>query len=241
MNILILAAGPPVEDPAAGPYPLWLSEVGGRLAIEEQVDALRRLDNARFVFTFRRNDIEAFHLTEIVENLAPGSGVIEIRRETSGAACTALLAIGEIDMDAELIVANATDHLQVDFPALIAEFRRRGADAGILTFESLHPRYSFARADAEGWVSEVAEKRPISRLANAGFYWFAKAQSFFDCARQMILKDAQVNGKFYLSPALNEMILKQQKVLALPLEPDQYVPLKAPHHVELFEQSLRGH
>jgi hypothetical protein len=240
MNVLILAAGEPVAPDAADPYPIWLSEMDDGLVLERQVRALRFARDARFVFCFRRADVERYHLKDIASLMAPGCSVVEIRRETRGAACTAMLAIGRVDLEDELIVVSATDHIDVDYARVIEGFRGKGADAGVMTFESLHPRYSFVRLDTDGWVTEAAEKRPISRTANAGFFWFRRAGDFFDALQQMILKDAQVQERFFISPALNELILEQKRIATFPLAANQYHPLKALSQVEAYEQALEA-
>lgn len=227
MNILILAAGERATEEGERVYPIWLGEVEGELVIERHIKALSSLGEPRFVFAFQEVDIDAYYLYDIVRQMAPLTVVVPVKRSTAGAACTALLCSDEVDMDDELIVASATDLIDVDYLQLVKEFRGRRADAGVLTFPSLHPRYSYVRVEAEGWVTECAEKRPISRSANAGFYWFAKAADFFDSLQRMIIKDAHVQGKFYICPALNEMILRQKKVLAIPLNAEQYHPLKS--------------
>jgi len=240
MNVLILAAGEPVDPNAADPYPIWLSEMDDGLVLERQVKALSFDAKARFVFCFRRSDVERYHLNDIVGLMAPGCSVVEIRRDTRGAACTAMLAIGQMDLESELVVASATDHIDVDFAEVIEGFRKRGADAGVMTFESLHPRYSYVRTDADGWVTEAAEKRPISRTANAGFFWFRRAGDFFEALQQMILKDAVVQDRFFISPALNEFILEQKRIATFPLAANQYHPLKAVAQVEAYEQALEA-
>jgi ADP-glucose pyrophosphorylase len=240
MNVLILAAGEPAAPNAADPYPIWLSEMDDGLVLERQVKALSFGKKARFVFCFRRSDVERYHLKDIVGQMAPDGAVVEIRRATQGAACTAMLAVGQMDLDDELIVASATDHIDVDYAQVIAGFRAKGADAGVMTFESLHPRYSFVRTDAEGWVTEAAEKRPISRTANAGFFWFKRAGDFFAALQQMILKDAQVQNRFFISPALNEFILEQKKIATFPLAAHQYHPLKAVAQVEAYEHAIEA-
>ncbi|MCJ2033218.1 glycosyltransferase family 2 protein [Methylobacterium sp. J-068] len=238
MNVLILAAGE--KQPASGSpvYPTWLSEIEGTLLLERQVKALQAAESARFIFLFRHEDVETYYLNDIIGQIAPGSVTIGLRGETAGAACTALLAIGDIDMDAELVVASATDQIDVDFAAVIAGFRNQGADAGILTFPSLHPRYSYVRIDAEGWVVESSEKRPISRSASTGLYWFRKASDFFDGAKEMILKDAHVQNKFFICPILNELILCQKKIGVYRLTTDQYHPLKSDKQVDHLESLL---
>ena len=240
MNVLILAAGEPVDPNAADPYPIWLSEMEDGLVLERQVRQLSFAPTARFVFCFRKSDVERYHLKDIVAQMAPEGAVVEIRRETRGAACTAMLAIGRIAPDDELIVASATDHIEVDYARVIEAFRGRGADAGVMTFESLHPRYSFVRTDADGWVTEAAEKRPISRTANAGFFWFRRAGDFFAALQQMILKDAQVQDRFFISPALNELILEQKKIATGALAANQYHPRKAVAQFEAYEQELEA-
>jgi hypothetical protein len=238
MNVLILAAGG--EAVEADSYPIWLSEMEDGLVLERQVRALGFDPAARFVFCFRRSDVERYHLKDIAGLMAPGCSVVEIRRETRGAACTAMLAIGQMALEDELIVASATDHIEVDYAAVIAGFRARGADAGVMTFESLHPRYAYMRTDAAGWVAEAAEKRPISRTASAGFFWFRRAADFFEALQQMILKDAQVQDRFFISPALNELILEQKRIATFALAANQYHPLKAPSQVEAYEHALEA-
>ena len=240
MNILVLAAGDPMAGGGGDAYPIWLSEIDGCLVLERQVKALLSLGDGQVIFAFRGAEIDAYHVDEIARQIVPTASVVDVRRPTAGAACTALLAIGKLDLNAPLIVVSATDHIDVDYPAVIAGFEARGADAGILTFDSLHPRYSFVRIDPDGLVVEAAEKRPISRKANAGFYWFARAGDFIDGIKQMILKDAHVNGTFYISPSLNELILKNKRIATWHIEGHRYHPLKDQRQFETFDQQIDG-
>lgn len=238
MNILILAGGERAANDARGGYPLWLGETGGATILERRIRAFDRLAPARFVFAFRRADLQAFHLAQIVALLAPGCGVVEIAGETRGAACTALMAIAQVDGDAELIVASVTDLVDVELGEVIGGFRREGVDGGLITFESVHPRYSYVRCDEHGHVSEASARLPISRLASSGHYWFARARDFFDAVKSMILKDACVDGDFFVCPALNEMILRDQTIATYQIRTDQYHPLKSSRQVEAFEDQL---
>ncbi len=238
MNILILAAG---DDHSSGDrkaYPLWLAELGGVTILERQVRRFAELQPNNFVFVFRRDDIQAFHLDEIVNLMAKDSAIVEIVRETQGAACSALLAIEAINQDAELVIISATDVIDVDMLKVVQSFRSRGADAGVITFASLHPRYSYVRCNEAGDVIEAAEKRPISRNATAGLFWFARASDFFSAVKAMIVKDASVNEVFFIAPALNEMILDHKKIVTETITLDQYHPIKSQQHVETFGQAL---
>jgi len=240
MNILILAAGETRLPSASNPYPTWLSEIDGKILLEHQIRALITGSDDRLVLAFRQTDIRNWHVDEITRQIFPGAEVLSIKGNTAGAACTALLTIGKIDLDAELIVASATDHLDIDVPSTIASFRAAGGDAGVVTFDSLHPRYAFFRKDADGFVTEAAEKRPISRSASAGFYWYLRARDFFESIQRMVLKDAHVEGVFYISPSLNELVLAGKRIASIDIAADAYHPLKDQKQFESMEHQIEG-
>jgi len=121
--------------------------------------------------------------------------------------------------------------IDVDYRAVLADFRERHLDAGTITFSSIHPRYSYVRLSAEELVVEAAEKRPISGHATAGFYWFARGNDFVRAAEEMIYKDASVNGAFYICPVLNELVLEQARIGVYPIQADQYHPLKTARQI----------
>ena len=85
-------------------------------------------------------------------------------------------------------------------------------DGGILTFESTHPKWSYAKLDDAGFVSEVAEKNPISNLATVGVYYWSKGSDYVKYAEQMIEKDIRVNNEFYVCPVYNEAIADNKKI-----------------------------
>lgn len=85
---------------------------------------------------------------------------------------------------------------------------------------------------------EAAEKRPISRNATAGFYYFKKAKFFFDAAQRMIMKNASVNGSFFVCPAFNEMILQQHVIGAYRIDKDQYYSFSHESGVEAYKAYL---
>lgn len=121
-----------------------------------------------------------------------------------------VLAISNIKNDYPLIIANF-DQLFDDSPQdLIA--RLQDGDAGVVTFESVHPRWSYVRLDEQGFVVETAEKRPISREAISGLYYFRRGKDFVEAAMRSIQKDSSVNGNFYIAPTLNELILQGKKI-----------------------------
>ena len=80
-------------------------------------------------------------------------------------------------------------------------------DGGMLTFKSTHPKWSFVKLDEQGYISEVAEKKPISDIATVGIYYWNKGSDYVKYAERMIEKNIRVNNEFYVAPVYNEAIL----------------------------------
>jgi len=213
-----------------------LVEIHSKPLIEHAWSCLRPLKPEKFVFVVRKEDALRSHLHRVLKLMDPISAVVQADGPTAGAACTALLAIDHIQPEAELIVTNGDQLFECDLKAVVADFRARGLDAGAIVFDSVHPRWSFVRVGADGLVTEAAEKRPISRQATAGFYYFRRGADFLRAATDMIRKDAQVNGLFYVCPTFNEMILSGAKIGVHAIARDAYISLATPQNVDEYEQ-----
>lgn len=226
MNILLLAAGGNITEVEDNGFPLTLSELNGRPLIQHLIEVCLNIDeNINLIIAFKRSDIQKFYLDNIVKLLAPVAKIISIENNTKGAACTALLASQYINNNEELLILNANDYLQIDLKKPILDFREQDFDAGTLTFDSIHPRYSYVRLK-DGFVIEAAEKRPISRHATAGFYWFKQGMDFVKAAKNMIYKGSSVNDIFFICPVFNELILNQRKIGVFEIDTNLYFPVK---------------
>ena len=243
LNVLILAGGQPDSNSDDGNYPLCLTEINGAPLIEHLVRAFAGIGTGRFIAAFRKSDIDEFHLDSIVRVLSPSAIIVSAESDTRGAACTALLAIGHINNDEELLIVNGNEFIDVDYMTVVTNFRERKLDAGTVTFSSIHPRYSYIRLSEDELVIEAAEKRPISRHATAGFYWFARGKDFLRSVQATIRTDACVNGRFYICPVLNEMVLEQKRIGTFPIDGSQYRPLKTARQIMQGDMPIerRGH
>jgi dTDP-glucose pyrophosphorylase len=85
-------------------------------------------------------------------------------------------------------------------------------DAGIVSFHSTHPKWSYAKTDENGFVTEVAEKNPISNIATVGIYYWKHGSDYVRFAEQMIENNIRVNKEFYVCPVFNEAIKAGLKI-----------------------------
>jgi hypothetical protein len=240
MKVLILAARSQGVEGGDGDYPLCLTEFDGAPLIERLIACCSPLEPSDFIFALREQDVQRHHLDNIVMLLTEKARVLRIRGQTAGATCTALLAAGSINTDEDLLILGSNELLDVNFKEVITSFRHQRADCGVITFPSIHPRYSYIRIDEKGFVVEAAEKNPISRRAVASFHWFAHGKDFVRAAQNSIRKDAHINGVFFISPVLNELVLEQKKIIAHPIDIRQYHPLKTERQVDQFGALFEG-
>lgn len=239
LNVLIpLGASSQIFENTSSPYPKPLAEISGKPMIQRVIENLSSAiaEDKRFIFILREEDCNRFHLDSTVRLLAGDNAIImKLQKETQGAACSALLAVQLIGNDEPLIIANGDQLFDVELDPYLQQFRSEGADAGCLYFDSVHPRWSYLRME-NGQIIETAEKRPLSRKAIAGFYYFASGSYFVEAAKNMIRKDAQVAGQFYISPVMNEMVLANKRLRAYSVPNEAYHTLYSRQKVEEYEK-----
>jgi len=123
-----------------------------------------------------------------------------------------LLAKEFIDNSDSLLIANSDQFIDWNSGETIYSFMASEVDGGIVTFESSHPKWSFVKVDDEGFVLEVAEKKPISNLATVGIYFWKTGSDYVKYAEEMIDRDIRTNGEFYVCPVYNQAINDNKKI-----------------------------
>ncbi len=215
-------------------FPKPLIEIGNRSMIEMVLENMQLPGDAQVTFICRAEHLTRFHLDDVLRLLAPGCRVIALQNETAGALCSVLLAIDQIAPEKEVLIANGDQLFSTSLAPYYEACRAPEVDGCILTFSATHPRWSFARTDDEGRVIGVAEKRPISRQATAGFYYFRRAADLIAGAEQMILKGLRTADQFFVCPVYNELILSGKNIRTYHLPEDSMHSLGTPEDLENF-------
>ena len=239
VNVVIPAAGQGKRFAEVGyQHPKPLIDVEGRPMIELVLENFRGV--GRPIVLLQERHVEQYCADALLESLAPDSVTVGVDGLTEGAACTVLLAEPHIDNGNELVLANSDQVVDVSIAAFVQEMRDRNADGGILTFKSDEPKWSYARTDENGRVTEVAEKVVISDQATVGIYYFRHGSDFVRFAKQMIAKDIRVNGEFYVCPVFNQLIQAGRDVYVSEIAQSQMHGLGTPEDLETF-LARRGH
>ena len=148
------------------------------------------------------------------------------------------MAIEHMDNPDKLVISNGDQVIEEDLNRPLSFFDERRADAGVIAFESVHPKWSYVRLGTDGRVIETAEKRPISKHAIAGFYYFKRGSDFVKSAMQSIEKDASVNGIYFIAPCINEMVLQNKRIEMFPIEDRRYRSFYSPQKIKEYEKEL---
>jgi HAD superfamily hydrolase (TIGR01509 family) len=211
LNILIPMAGAGSRFEKAGyTFPKPLIDVEGQPMIKLVTENLNM--DANFIYIVQKSHREKYNLDALLNLISPNCKIVEVDGLTEGAACTTLLAKELINNDSPLLLANSDQYIEWDSNEFMYKMVETNSDGGIVTFPATHPKWSFVKIDEFGFVSEVAEKNPISNIATVGVYYWSKGSDYVKYAESMINKNIRTNNEFYVCPVFNEAISDGKKI-----------------------------
>lgn len=236
MNILIPMAGAGSRFANVGyRKPKPLIDVNGKPMIQRVVENLDI--EGKYIFLVQQSHNKYGELTNFLLSITNGNArVVEVDGVTEGAACTTLLAEKFIDTDEPLLIANSDQIVEYSKENLEL-IKRHLLDTAIVdglvwTFYDSHPKWSFVDLDYKGFVTEVAEKNPISNIATCGIYTYASGKEYVKYTKQMISKNIRVKDEFYIAPVYNEYILDGKKIV--PFFVDKMWGIGTPEDLQLY-------
>ena len=239
MNVLIPMAGRGSRFASQGyTFPKPLIEVKGKPMIQVVVENLNI--KANYTFIVQKEHYEKYSLNYLLPLIAPDCNIVQVDGITEGAACTTLLAKEFIDNDEPLIMANSDQFVEWDSNETLYAFQNDGIDGGIITFPATHPKWSYAKLGDDGYVSEVAEKKPISEHATVGIYYWKKGSDYVKYAEQMIDKDIRTNNEFYVCPVFNEAIQDNKKIRIKDIQKNGMWGIGTPEDLSYFLENYTG-
>ena len=233
MKVLIPMAGEGSRFTKEGyTFPKPLISVCGKPMIQLVVENLDF--DCEYIFLVRKSHVEKYTgLIDTLDRITNGKfKYIVVGGLTEGAACTALLAEEFIDNDEDLLIANSDQYIEYQAPNFNMLKNQTNCDAIVYTFNAVHPKWSFVKTNARGFITEVAEKKPISNIATCGIYWYRKGSDFVKYTKQMIEKDIRVNNEFYIAPVYNELIGDNKTLI--PFYVDKMWGIGTPEDLNLF-------
>ena len=174
---------------------------------------------ANYIFIVKEEHDEIYNISSMLKAIQPNCKIIKVNNTTEGSACTVLLAKEFINNKMGLLIVNSDQYVEWSPTKTMYDFMMKKVDGGIMTFESFHPKWSYAECkENSNQVIKVAEKEVISNNATVGIYYWNKGSDFVNCAEEMIDKNNRVKNEFYICPVYNYALKKNKRIVISEIE-----------------------
>lgn len=219
--------------------PKPLIEVDGLPIIQHVVDLFPGVD--KIIFICNTYDLENTNMREVLANIDPRAIVVEIEPHKKGPVWAVLQASRWIEDDEAVIVSYCDYGTRWNY----TEFLRamKGFTGGIACYRGFHPHmlgsdnYAFCREE-NGILLEIKEKEPftkdrMSEYASNGTYFFSSGYMVKKYFSELIQKDINLNGEYYVSLVYNLMVRDGHKIKLFEIE--NMLQWGTPHDLETYK------
>ncbi|SCW85532.1 NDP-sugar pyrophosphorylase, includes eIF-2Bgamma, eIF-2Bepsilon, and LPS biosynthesis proteins [Paenibacillus tianmuensis] len=191
--------------------PKPLIKVDGMPIIEHVINMFPGEEN--FTFICNKEHLETTEMRNILKRIAPKGSIIEIPPHKKGPVFAVDYISDRINDDDEVIVNYCDFSCYWNYQDFLEHTRKRNADGAIPAYKGYHPHmlgttnYAFMR-DKEQWMLEIKEKEPftdnrMNEYASSGTYYFKKGSYVKKYFKELMDKDINLNGEFYVSLVYN--------------------------------------
>ena len=190
------------------------------------------------IFLCQKAHVEKYDLHRLFSSFLSNYKIVEVDGLTEGAACTVMLADKVLSPDDSVMLVNSDQLVHWDRD-VIDTLENSEFGGCIFCFPGEGIKWSYAKVNLQGLVTEVAEKKQISEHATSGMYYWKKWQYFMDAAKAMIAANDRTNNEFYVAPVYNYAIDKKITIeyvnhvdqVGTPEELAEYLDRKASAHI----------
>ena len=210
--------------------------VGDRPLLYRAVSSAASISGSVTLVLNKEEESSDFAAGEMIKALIPELNIVHSPTEAKGALASALLGAEQLNPELPLLICPGDAFLSQNFESHI-QGKWEDLDGFTLAFRSKSPRWSFLGLNAEGAISEVAEKNIIGPLATTGHFYFKRASDFIEASRWVLVNNAHVNGAFYVSTALNYLVSNGMTLGYKEIGRDEYFSFSKPH--DFIQQETR--
>ena len=197
--------------------PKPLIEVSGKPMLFWALDGLLALDFSELILVVLEEHESLFGVSRMIKKYLEGSKfaigksaeislkLVTIPTVTDGQLCTVLAAKALINTEEAVLIAASDTFIHSNLEKSI--LTKTPECAGIISVINLPgTQWSFAKADENGRVVEVAEKVRISDHASNGLYYFSKGSDLVTFGEALIRSNERTRGEFFVIPVFQKMI-----------------------------------
>jgi NDP-sugar pyrophosphorylase family protein len=201
-----------IEAGYIDPKPLII--IDGKPIIEHVCDLFPGED--KFTFICNSKHLKETNMREVLKKIKPNANIVEIPNHKNGPVYAVSFIYDLIEDDEEVIVNYCDFGTYWCYEDFLTHTRNRNADGAIPSYKGFHPHmlgstnYAFMRDDKQ-WMLEIKEKAPFTdnrtqEYASNGTYYFKKGsyiKKYFD---ELMTRNINLNGEYYVSLIFNLLI-----------------------------------
>lgn len=199
------------------PKPLIM--VDGKPIIEHVCNLFPGED--KFTFICNSKHLAETNMRHVLKNIKPNANIVEIPNHKKGP----VFAVSQIENlieDEEVIVNYCDFGTYWNYSDFLKHTRDRNADGAIPSYKGFHPHmlgttnYAFIR-EKKQWMLEIKEKEPftnnrMNEFASNGTYYFKKGSYVKKYFSELIDRDINLDGEYYVSLVYNLLVNDGLKV-----------------------------
>ena len=181
-----------------------------------------------FTFICNREHLDTTAMRAVLERIAPQGRIMAIEPHKKGPVFAVSQVVEEIPEDEEVIVNYCDFSCYWDYQDFLRHTRGRDADGAVPAYRGFHPHmlgttnYAFMR-DEDQWMREIKEKEPFTdnrmqEFASSGTYYFKKAAYVKKYFRELMERDINLKGEYYVSLIYNLLVGDGLKVSIYEIE-----------------------
>jgi capsule biosynthesis phosphatase len=186
--------------------PKPLINIFGKQMICHVIDNLDLHKDDKLIIIYNK-ELNIHHFDTILKNKYENIVLIELNKQTEGAAETVLFGLENIDAS---FVKNKCVLLDCDsfYTANILNTYRSQDHNAIFCFKDIQekPIYSYITFDSSKKVLDIKEKMRISDFANTGCYCFKSGTVLKEYCKRIMDKDIREKNEYYTSCVIKEML-----------------------------------
>ncbi|MBU2529763.1 MAG: glycosyltransferase family 2 protein [Elusimicrobia bacterium] len=249
LNFVIPMAGLGSRFAEAGyAQPKFMICAGERTLFEYSLLSLPLEIASKVIFIALREHEDKFQVTSFIKEkfnklTVKMNGKVEceivlLDKPTGGQAQTALLARDFIDGSDEIAIYNIDTFFKSKTLKYLLTNSQSKLDGviGAFPLKEKDAKWSFAKTNNFGIVTQTAEKIQISDNALTGLYHFTRASDFFKVASESVENNDKNRGEFYIAPLYNKLI-ESGKKFTLDMV-DVIVPMGTPEEVSEIKPEI---
>jgi hypothetical protein len=200
--------------------PKPLISVSGKPILQYILDMFSKDDE--YIFICNESHVNDFGIDKTLKEMIPNSVVLTMPNHKLGPVYTVSVAFDYIKDDEQVIVSYCDNSFIWDRDDFENYLKKNDVDGCVLTHTGFHPhtlsktKMAFIKEE-NGLLSEIKEKEcytdnPMEEHASTGIYYYKKGSYIKKYFNELMDKDLNYNGEYYVTLVYNLLIKDGLKV-----------------------------